>query len=236
MIGYTKKIDVDVHDLDFNGVCRLSSLMRYIQSTAELQLADNGMSYDVLKDSKKAFILSKIKLEFYASVGAEETVNVQTFPCISRGYGFIRCYGIYRGEEVIGRAISVWALVDTENRSLIRVSDFDLKLETYDPWNMSIDRFRLPTTVAQVGKYKVAYSDIDRNRHVNNTKYPDIFANFLPMNRRMIDEITISYVNEAQFGDELDVYVDNADGVWYLRTVLPSGKVNAEAMLHLREL
>ena len=39
---YRMKTEVDVHDVDFNGVCRASSLMKYIQSTAQLQLTENG--------------------------------------------------------------------------------------------------------------------------------------------------------------------------------------------------
>ena len=66
MKGFSKDIEVDVHDVDFNGVCRLSALMQYIQSTAQMQLSENGMSYDELKARGVAFILSKIRLEFYS--------------------------------------------------------------------------------------------------------------------------------------------------------------------------
>ena len=89
---YRKNIEVDIHDVDFNGVARASSLMRYIQMAAQSQLTDNGLSYDALKNKKRAFILSRIKMEFTKDVRAYEKLSAITFPCDSRGYSFLRCY------------------------------------------------------------------------------------------------------------------------------------------------
>ena len=61
MSVFKQTLEVDVHDVDHNGVARDSALMRYIQSAAQEQLSKNGMSYDKLRDNSRAFILSKIK-------------------------------------------------------------------------------------------------------------------------------------------------------------------------------
>ena len=178
MLGFTRKVEVDVHDVDFNGVCRVSSLMRYIQSTAQMQLTENGMSYDELRARNRAFIISKIRLEFYEPVYTYDKLEALTFPCVSRGFSFLRCYGLYRDGKLIGRAISVWALIDTEKHGLVKVSDFELNLPTYDPWDISISHLRLPSAMEKVGEYTVCYADLDQNKHINNTKYADIFASF----------------------------------------------------------
>jgi len=72
---YYKDYEVDVHNIDYNGVCKASALMRYIQSTAQSQLTDKGLSYDQLKEKKKAFILSRIKLEFTEPVRAYDKLR-----------------------------------------------------------------------------------------------------------------------------------------------------------------
>ena len=236
MTGFRKQIEVDVHDVDFNGVCRVSSLMKYIQTTAQQQLTENGMSYDELKDMKRAFIISKIRLEFNAPVYAYDKLEAQTFPCVSRGYSFLRCYGLYKNGEPIGRAISVWALIDTETRSLVKVGDFDLKLSTFEPWDMPLGRLNLPSSMQKVGEYVVSYADLDRNKHVNNTKYADIFASFIPLDKKRIDSITISYVNEAKFREKLDVFLEKSGELYYVRTVREDGKINAEAEIHVTAL
>ena len=236
MHGFKKTIVVDGHDVDFNGVCRASSLIKYMQSTAQQQLTENGMSYDKLSQSGKAFILSKIKLEFTKPVYEADILEAVTFPCLSRGYSFVRCYALSRGNEVIAKAISVWALIDTERKGLIKVNDFDLRLETYEAWDITIDHLRLPAVMTHVGKYRVAYADLDRNKHINNTRYADIFANFLPLNQKRITDMTISYINEAKFGEELDVFLEKEDDIFYLRTVLPDGKVNSESQIRIAKI
>lgn len=236
MQGFKRNVEVDVHDVDFNGVCRLSSLMRYIQSTAQMQLAENGMSYDELKSRGVAFILSKIRLEFYSSVYAYDRLEAETFPCISHGYSFIRCYALYKNGEVIGRAISVWALIDTENKRLVKINDFNLNLPTFEPFDMTLSHVRLPSVMQRIGSYRVTYADLDQNRHVNNTKYADIFSNFLPLEKRRIDAIVISYANEARLDEVLDVYREGEGELYYIRTVRPDGKVNSEAEIHLCDI
>lgn len=236
MLGYKHNITVDVHDVDFNGICRASALLKYMQGAAQLQLTVNGMSYDELKARGVAFIISRIKTEFYESVRAYENLEVYTFPCESRGYSFIRCYELRRGGATVGRAISVWALVDINTRGLIRVNDFELGLETASPLDLALNHTRMPDSIREVGKYTVRYSDLDQNNHINNTRYADIFANFIPMKDNRISELTISYMNEAKFGEELTVYTAEADGYYYVRTVKPDGKVNSEAQIKLTKI
>ena len=234
MEGFRKNIEVDVHDVDFNGVCRVSSLMKYIQSAAQMQLTENGMSYDELKDMNRAFIISKIRLEFNEPVYEYDKLEALTFPCVSRGYSFLRCYALSKNGEIIGRAISVWALIDTENRSLVKVNDFELNLPTFEAWDMSLAHVRMPSVMKHAGEYTVCYADLDRNKHINNTKYADIFSNYIPLDKKRIDSITISYVNEAKYKDVLDIYIAEAENnIFYVRSVRKDGKVNAEAEIHV---
>lgn len=236
MNGYKQIIEVDVHDVDYNGVCRASSLLRYIQSTAQLQLTAGGMSYDELRAKNRAFILSKIRAEFYYPIRSYDRLEAYSFPCESHGFSFIRCYALIRDGVTVGRAISVWALIDTETRSLVKVGDFDLRLPTYPPLDIALGHLRMPSTIKKTGEYTVCYADLDQNRHINNTRYADVFANFLDMDGKRIEALTVSYVNEARLGDKLEVYTDEVDGTYYLRTVRPDGKINAEAEITLADI
>lgn len=228
----------DIHDVDHNGIVRTSSLMKYIQSAAQTQLTLNGMSYDQLKDMKRAFILSRIKLEFTEPVRAYEKLTAVTYPCESRGYSFLRCYALEKGGRTIGRAVSVWALIDTETRDLVRVNDFELGLETHEPHSLALSRFTMPTTLKEVGTYTVNYGDLDQNCHMNNTRYPDMYSNFLPLDGKRIRTISINYKNEAPRGARLHVErADAPDGLtYYIRTVREDGLVNTEAEILLENI
>ena len=233
---YTKKIEVDIHDVDFNGVARTSSLMRYIQSAAQSQLTDNGLSYDILKSRKRAFILSRIKMEFTETVRAYEKLTATTFPCDSRGFSFLRCYSLERDGVTIGKAVSVWALIDTDTRGLVKVSDFELGLQTYSPLDITLTRISHPSEMVKVGDFTVQYGNTDQNRHMNNTAYPDLFSNFLPLENKRIKSISISYLAEAPAGDTLSVLRGFVDGIYYFRVLRSDGKINSEAEIELCDI
>ena len=236
MEKYRRNFTVDIHDVDFNGVARASALMKYIQSAAELQLTDNGMSYKELRDRRRAFILSKIRMEFTDAVRAYEPLSAITFPCPSRGYSFLRCYQLLRDGITVGRAASVWALIDTDERSLVRVNDFELGLTTFPPLDLLPGRIAMPEGLTEVGTWCVGYGDTDQNRHMNNTKYPDMYASFLPISGRRIESITISYVSEAPLGEVLRVERGECDGVYYFRTTREDGRLNTEAEIKLCDI
>lgn len=236
MQDFRTNMIVDIHDVDFNGVARTSALMKYIQNAAQTQLTVNGMSYDELRAKNRAFILSRIKMEFTDAPRAYEPLTAITFPCNSRGYSFLRCYKLKKDGITIGRAVSVWALIDTDTHGLVRVNDFDLGLETYDPLDIPLSRIIIPSNISDVGTYTVTYSDTDQNMHMNNTRYPDMYSNFLPMHKKRIESITISYANEAKMGDNLKVQRGECDGIYYFRTIRSDGKVNTEAEIKLCEI
>ena len=236
MEKYAKEICVDIHDVDFNGVAKASALMKYVQLAAQAQLTENGMSYDELKNKNRAFILSRMKLEFTEPVRAFENLTAVTFPCESRGFSFLRCYKLKKGDKTVARAVSLWALIDTDTHSLVKVNDFELGLQTFDPLDMPLGRFVIPVAMSEVGNYSVHYGDVDQNKHMNNTRYPDMYANYLPIENNRICEITINYQNEAPAGDTLTVYMGSDGDVYYFRTVRSDGKVNTEAELRLTKI
>ena len=236
MTPYRRNLTVDVHEVDFNGVARTSALMRYIQSAAQYQLTENGKSYEQLRKEKRAFLLSRIKMEFTADIRSYDELTASTFPCESRGYSFLRCYTLERHGVTVGKAVSVWALIDTETRSLVKVNDFDLGLETYDPLDITLERAVMPKSLTPVGHYTVAYGVTDQNNHMNNTAYPDMYSQFLPLENRRIESITINYMNEAPKGDKLTVLRAYENGIFYFRTVRTDGKVNSEATIRLAEI
>lgn len=236
MQGYEKEIITDIHDADYNGVCRTSSLMKYIQSTAQDQLTSGGMSYENLIAKKRAFLLSKIRMEISEPVRAYEHITATTYPCESRGFSFPRCYTLSCRGHIVARAVSVWALIDTETRQLVRVSDFDLPFPKLAPLDLTMRRISLPSSMVRVGDYRVCYGGVDQNRHMNNTRYPDIYSDFLPLDGKYISSISISYLHEAPLGTNLAVERGEAEGEYFFRTVRPDGLINSEAEITLSDI
>lgn len=235
-MDYRIKTEVDIHDVDYNGVAKTSSILRYIQTAAQCQLTDSGISYDNLKKSNRAFLLARMKLEIARPLPAYTPLTAITYPCESRGYSFLRCYALESDGEIVAKAISVWALIDTKSQALVRVDDFNLGLPTLPQNGLVLGAMKIPSTLMDIGGYGVHYGDVDQNRHMNNTKYPDMYSNFLPLDGRMIRSISINYQNEAQIGEKLRVQRVEENGIFYFRTMRSDGKVNSEAKIELMNI
>lgn len=235
-MDYRIKTEVDIHDVDYNGVAKTSSLLRYIQGAAESQLTSGGLSYEKLRQNNRVFLMSRMKLEVVRPISAFTPLTAITYPCESRGYSFLRCYALESDGEIIARAISVWALLNTETHALVRVSDFDHNMPILPQNGVVLGAMKMPSSLVDIGGYGVHYGDVDQNRHMNNTKYPDMYSNFLPLSGRMIRSISINYINEAQIGDKLRVQRAEENGIFYFRTMRSDGKVNSEAKIELVDI
>ena len=135
----------------------------------------------------------------------------------------------------------MWALLDTKNKRLCRVSDFENNYSTDAMLELDLPaRFRIPQEVSMslVGERCVEYQDVDMNRHINNTRYPDILCGYLPaMERMRVIKMEINYISEAPLGEAIKVYMGTAgEGTYYFRTVRGNGKTNVEAEFVIEEI
>ena len=196
---------INAHDIDFNGILSPTGYMRYLQDTAYCQMEQDGPSYDELFDRGLAFIISRIRILFFEPVRTHEIVTASTWSCGGRAASFFRCYGMERDGVEIARAKSIWALYDFKNGKLKRYGDVEVNYAMDEEADVDIPRRpEFADEPVLLGVKKVMYTDVDQNRHMNNTRYADMLWNFLPGHEnKRITSLDISYLNEAPFGCEL---------------------------------
>ena len=216
---------------DADGVLKAAALLRYMQEAAANAMIADGPSYDELASRGLIFVISRISMSIYADIYANDEIEVETWATESVRASFNRAYRVLRDGAVVAEAVSVWALYDTGRRRLVRVGEVELAYREDEPPELDIPhKLHLPEGMKLIGERRVGYSDIDRNRHMNNTVYVDMICDCV-FRREIgrISRINISYNNEAPFGEELKVYTAHDDDVHYVRTIREDGKVNIEA-------
>ncbi len=236
---HTERYTVKWHDTDASRRVRPSELLVYMQETANLQFERADRDLDKERDSEGiAFILSKISLDFFAPVYAYEQIEVETFTCESRGFSFNRGFRILRDGEEVARGASVWALVNIREGKLLRADSYDVGFEnepfvvTNAPMRIKMPR---PDEFLCVGKRKIVYSDIDYNMHMNNTRYPNMLCDFMELSdTERISGMSLSYLNEAALGDEIDVLMVKTEDSYFFKTVNKEGKTLLEAQVILK--
>lgn len=230
----TEKYKINAHDVDFNGLLTPTGYMKYLQDCAYCQMETDGPSYDELFERGLAFILSRIRILFFEPVRAHENVTATTWSCGGHAASFLRCYGMERDGKEVARGKSIWALYDFNGKKLVRYTDVELNYAIDE--EADVDMPKRPEIAGEpelLGVKKVFYTDVDQNRHMNNTRYADMFWNFLPLHDdKRITSIDISYLNEAPLGDEIEVWGGESadtDGYVFKTFRRSDGKVNALA-------
>ena len=141
-------------------------------------------------------------------------------------------------------AVSHWALIDIHEKKMIRTTDFrrDFPFGELPDEALLPARVRIPaaTEMEAVGERTIVYSDLDFNRHMNNTNYPDMICDHLPsMDGKWVTSLSLSYLREAAFGDTLTVYRTPTEGEgegYLIRTKRPDGVVCLEAEIGLSNI
>ena len=237
----TENYIVNSHDPDMNHIVSASGMMRYMQDAANCQMEGEKPSYNELLEQGKAFVLSRLRMSIYHPLYNHDKIETQSWACESSGASFNRCYCVKKDGVIVAEATSVWALLDVANHRLCRVSDFENGYSMDDMLQLDMPaRFRIPQEInlSLVGERCVEYQDVDMNRHINNTRYPDILCGYLPtMEGMRVIKLEINYISEAPLGEALKIYMGSAgDGTYYFRTVRSSGKTNVEAEIMLEEI
>ncbi len=233
---FSQNFKTSWHDTDANRNLRLTQLLVYMQEASNGHLNAVGFNLDKLRDEKGlAFILSKLRLEIFSPLHAYEDITAQTWTTTSKGFSFNRCYRIMRGDEVVAAADSVWALVCIKDRSLCKTDTCDFQFLDEDPVTLSLpSRFRVPRTeeLELLGERRIVYSDLDYNMHMNNTRYADMLCDFLPYEKiASIRGISLSYLHESAFGDNLKIYSRSTENTADFRTVNSQGNACLEAQI-----
>ncbi len=214
------------HDTNAARQVTPSGILTLMQETANLQFERAGKPLEELRDRDGlGFMLSRISFDLLAPIRAYETLTVSTFTCGGRGLSFFRGFEVCRGEELVARGMSVWALVRIADRSLVRFSEAAAMMEFGDEEPITTEmplQFRVhrDQTFKTVGTRTITYADIDYNMHMNNTHYPNMLCDFLPDPAgTAVTGMSLSYLREAAFGDTLTVErAETEPGVFCFRT------------------
>lgn len=234
--------DIKYYDTNKNDMLGISNIFVLCQETAMRQMEACKPSYEDLFNEGKAFILSSMRVELYYPIYAYEKINVKTWASNNnKGFTTLRSYELYRDNELIGESSSTWALVSTNDKRLLKISEVDFT-DYEGEMPLTLDKpvkVRIPreVTLSLVGEYTVRYTDIDINSHMNNSKYPDMLFNCLPNpNGKMIKSFAITFANEAKLNDNLKIYVAYTDGKYFMRSVLEDGRTNVEAEFEVENI
>ena len=208
LMKYSTKITLYNSYFDLHDRLTTKSILSIFQDVASIHAEEIGVGYTSMLDKNLYWVLSRIKFDIIKMPDINETVIVETWPHIKGRVDFDRDMKISneKGETLI-IATSKWCVIDTVSRMLQRTDNVNYSGEYCNEINYN-DRFNrivLPNTdLKEKFDYVVRFSDLDHNKHMNNTNYASLVVNAVD---KSFNHFEINFLNECKLGDTIKVFV-----------------------------
>jgi acyl-ACP thioesterase len=197
----------DAH-VDCFGRLKPSMLLFFCQDVAGHHCLQLGTDYDSLAQKNLFWAIIRQKVQITRLPMSGESIHVQTWPMPTTRTCFPRSTVAYdaSGKELF-RSIGMWVLMDRDSRAMIlpgksgvTVQGLLTGTELMSPGSLARKDF------SNIHTRRVGYCDLDRNGHMNNTRYLEWMDDLLPSSfhkDHLPQEFTVCYHSEALEGDNL---------------------------------
>ena len=204
-----------LHDnaVDRYGRLKPSMILYLAQEVAGRHFDEISMSYDALAEKGMfwAIIRQRVQISRMPHVG--ETIRVETWPMPTTRVAYPRSVVAYDADNnEVFRCISLWVLMDLNTRGMILPGKSGISVVgTLRGNELAAPGSLAPKTRQNQACRRVCYTDLDRNGHMNNTRYLDWIDDLLPSmfhEGHTVKEFTVCYLSEAREGQMLDLHWD----------------------------
>lgn len=239
-------------DVDMNRKLRLYTLENMLLSIAGSAADENEFGIKKLLPMGYTWILTRMNIEMDIMPTHNDQLRIETWIEQNAHMLSTRNFRIYKesGNEsqLIGRAKSVWAVLDIERREIVNIFDDPMFSNKIDGEVLSMDRPAkiLPiTTPTHQRDYQIHYSDMDYNGHCNSCKYlqimldtrrPAFWLEDLKNGKETPLRLDINYQKEVYLDDAVQVRcLENANDIQYTM-LTENGQLSCSAKLTKREI
>ena len=213
---YQADFEVTERDVDCYGRLQPSRILFYAQQVAGMHSTELTVGYDVLKNKRMFWAVTRHKVQVTRLPRLGETIHIETWPMPTTRVAYPRSMVAYDadGNEVF-RSISLWVLMDLDTRNMILPGKSGITVTgTVRGTELAIPSGLIPWPLASDANRSVCFTDLDRNGHMNNTRYLDWIADLFPSSfhrDRTLKEFTVCYLAEAREGQQLHMHYGVAE-------------------------
>ena len=214
---YRQTFTVDDIAVDCFGKLKLSTLLYYAQEVSGRHSELLGADYDSLSLRRLFWAVTRHRVQITRMPVRGETITVDTWPMPTTRLAYPRSIVAYdAGGHELFRAISLWVLMDLDDRRMVLPGKSGVTVNgSLTGSELAVPRSIVPKPMVNRAIYTVAYSHLDRNGHMNNTRYLDWVDDLLesPFHRSHTPrEMIICYHSEAREGQKISLDWELSEG------------------------
>lgn len=208
---YSKNFELTDLYVDCHRRLKSSVLLYLVQEVSTDHAKLLGSDWETLYSKNLFWAVIRQKVQITRLPEAGETIRLETWPLPATRVAYPRATIAYdeNGNELF-RAMALWVLMDIENRSMVLPgkSGVDVPgivrgLELKAPGSL------MPKPMENTTVHTVHYGLLDRNGHMNNTRYLDWVDDLLSAafhKDHPIREFTVCYLAEAREGQQVTLH------------------------------
>ena len=210
---YQQDFEITDAYVDRYGRLKPSTILYIAQEVAGAHFSELAMDYEALAQRHMFWAVTRHKVQITRMPMRGETIHIETWPMPTTRVAYPRSMVAYdaQGSEVF-RSISLWVLMDLDTRNMILPGKSGISVVGTLRGSELASPLGLPSKVLRSHRERlVCFTDLDRNGHMNNTKYLDWIDDLLPSAfhaQHCVKEFTVCYLSEAREGQELDMQWD----------------------------
>jgi len=210
---WKEKFKITHSFVDPDGLASIQGMAYCLQETAGNHASDRKLGYEDLIIDNKAWVLTRQHIKLFDIPKLSMKIIVETWIDSTTDIVSVRDFHIYsQDSDLLGMARTSWMLMDLKTRRPARISKELLDRIPHTPGkleeNISLDKIPVfEDSNDQTSKFKVEYSDLDMNHHVNNINYLKWVLDDFDFNFRKsykLKSIEINFLGEALYADELE--------------------------------
>lgn len=200
-------------DFDVTSNVKLHRVMEFMQDVATAHADELGIGWYYMNSQGLFWILSKVKIVFHRPLNrATQGFKLYTWPITAnRLYMERRFVAVDEQGQALFSSSTLWMIVERDSRKIVS-RDVAAKYYSFDcdsaecDCDANFERLRRDDGYTLSYRRQVRRTDLDINRHVNNTNYVNYALDVLDENEQ-VKAVEIVYHKELKLGDDVNVYV-----------------------------
>ena len=213
------RLNFEITDLhvDRYGRTKPSMLLYFVQEAAGQHCSLLAVDHETLSHKHLFWAVTRNRVQVTRLPKLHETITVETWPMPTTRVAYPRSVVAYdAGGEELFRSISLWVLMDSRTRAMVLPGKSGITVDgTLTGTELAVPHAIATRTMENTATRTVGYTLLDRNGHMNNTRYMDWVEDLLPSafhEDHPLQEFTVCYLNEARENDVIDLGYSLTDG------------------------
>lgn len=217
---FSKDYEIHYYEVDYRLQSTMTTIVNFMGDIGTKQSEYLGVGVDYLISKNMTWVFYKYDINVHRYPKYGEKLKMVTEPSGFKKFYATREYTIYdEDENKVVEAQAVFFLIDTEKRRAMRVPEDQYTIYGVEGdlgKDFKVDKLEQIKEVMYSKDFKTRYSDIDSNKHVNNTKYIEWAVETLPLDLVKdyeLKNIKVTFEKECLFGEEVSVATSTRDEI-----------------------